>query len=116
MSMAIIFLLGVVCCYGAGIVREELAMQKLAKAATRQHLLDLEEAYDRRVSLPVPMASPGDTATVAYAIAQREASLRVPAEMVFLSLSTEIAEPLFGSCPPLIDDGIGVIRRDYGKN
>jgi hypothetical protein len=72
MYMAIIFLLGVVCCYGAGVVREELALQKLAKAATRQHLLDLEEAYDRRVSLPIPAATPRDTGTVAYMIAQRE--------------------------------------------
>jgi hypothetical protein len=115
MSMAIIFLLGVVCCYGAGIVREELAMQKVAKMSARQHLLDLEEAYDRRVSLPVPASSSGDTATVAYAIAQREASLRVPAEMVFLSLSTEISRPIFGECPQLID-GDFAIRRDWGKN
>jgi len=100
------------------VLTREQGKQNAMRLCALQHRLDLAlEKAARRVSLPPAPAALALDATIAYQIAQREAAQRVPAEMVFLSLSTEISQPIFGDFPRLIDDNdVLVIRHDWGKN
>jgi len=113
----ICFLLGVVFCYGVGVVRQEVAIQNIARAAALQFSIDLAaEADARRIfTPPIPTASPSDAATRAYEIAKKEAALQVPDETVYLLVSQETSRPIFGAAPQLIDNEPVAVRY-WGKN